>query len=163
MRVGLDAAIQQADALARKGSPTEALALMENAARDYPNNARAWLVLGRARARVHTNDLAGAEAALRTAVKLAPQSFENRVELGLALFGEKKFSDAAKCFRAVIQIKPDLASAYYNLALCLVQLHENAEALVHAHHAVRLDPADTRARSLVEKLQQPRAAISAKP
>jgi len=48
--------------------------------------------------------------------------------LGLALVGMKRASDAAAEFKQAIDLKPQYAEAHYNLAVAYLQLGKRSEA-----------------------------------
>ncbi|HWG46983.1 MAG TPA: tetratricopeptide repeat protein [Gemmataceae bacterium] len=136
--VGMKSSCARANTLLDLGRSGEALTLLEHTVRDYPQEEFPWLTLGMARAR--SGNLAGAEEALRTATRLAPQSVESQFSLGLVLFRRFKRAEAAACFRRVVQLKPDSAEGYYNLANCLNRQGDRAGAIEALQAAIRCNP-----------------------
>jgi tetratricopeptide (TPR) repeat protein len=60
--------------------------------------------------------------------------------LGTALQRQGRYEDALKAFDKAIQIKPDLAASWTNLASVLIDLERPDEALLSFAHALKLDP-----------------------
>jgi tetratricopeptide (TPR) repeat protein len=127
----------------RQGRVPEAVALLRNTVRDYPDADRAWVLLGQALLR--DKDLAGAERALRSAVRLAPASAEAQFYLGYTLHFSGDLKEASSYIRRAIELKSHYAEAYYTLGHCLMKLGDSAGAIDAFRSAARLKPdiADT--------------------
>jgi tetratricopeptide (TPR) repeat protein len=138
LRTGLNAMADNAESWLQKGAVTNAVALMQQAVAQYPDQMRAWLVLGKASA--HARDLPAAENALRRAVQLAPDSVAARTELGSALFARQKYAEAEASYREALRISPQLAEAWFNLGLCLMNQRETARAIDAFQNATRFKP-----------------------
>lgn len=171
-RTGLGATIDLANFYLRQGNAKSAVALMEQAARDYPEKPRAWLVLGKALSEA-TNH-AAAEQALRKAVLLEPTSLDARVDLGSALFGQAKYSEAEANFREAIRLQPSLAEGWFNLGLCRMNQRDNEGAVEAFQKAANLKPDLTltyirwgqalgRLRRVPEAIQQLKHALELSP
>jgi tetratricopeptide (TPR) repeat protein len=138
LRVGNQARLASADQLLHKNRVADALSLLQQATRDQPEAAWAWLNLGRMLNR--QRDFLGAERALRAAVRLEPGSVEAQFQLGVALFQQGKPEDAVAHFREAARLKPDHALAHYNLGHCLKRGDVTAGAVEAFRAAVRCRP-----------------------
>jgi tetratricopeptide (TPR) repeat protein len=138
LRVGRRIQLEQADGLVAQGRPGEAVAILQQAARDFPNAEAVWVSLGKAL--MAQGDVPAAEHALRRAVQLAPEAAEARFQLGVALFRAAAYPAAAECFRKAADLKPAFALAYYNLGHCLQQQGDRPAAIQAFQDAVRYRP-----------------------
>ncbi len=130
--------VARANQLLAEDRAPEAVALLRQTLRDYPDLDRAWYLLGKGL--IQQNDLTGAEAALRQATRLAPDAVEYQYDLGTVLFMRRQPAAAAECFRKATALKPDFARAYYNLGHCLKQQGDRDGALEAFRNAVRSEP-----------------------
>ena len=138
LRTGLIAMTDTAENWLKQGYVTNAVALMQEAVRQYPERMSAWLVLGKTL--TQSGKLADAERALRHAVQLEPDSVAARTELGSALFAQAKYSEAEANYREALRINPNLAEAWFNLGLCLMNQRDSAHAIEAFQNAVRFKP-----------------------
>jgi tetratricopeptide (TPR) repeat protein len=79
-------------------------------------------------------------AAARRALVLQPNYPEVLSNLGIALYEQKKFSEAADAHRRAIGCKPDFALAHSNLGNALFALKHFKEAAAAHRRALELDP-----------------------
>ncbi len=79
-------------------------------------------------------------AALRRAVDLAPQSFENHFYLGASLALADRQAEASAEFQQAILIRADAAPAYLALAVALWKQGQAEAALVPLRKCLELDP-----------------------
>jgi tetratricopeptide (TPR) repeat protein len=151
LRTGKQAALERADKRLREGRISEAVALLQDTVRDYPDADWGWYLLGKA----HNlrQDWPAAEQALRRAAELTPGAAEIQFQRGVALFHLERLQAATACFRTATQLKPDYDVAYYNLGRCLHRLGDRVEAIEAFRAALRCEPnlAEAR-RALVELL-----------
>src|SRR5439155_23956179 len=84
LRTGKQAALERADKRLRQGRIAEAVTLLQDTVRDYPNSDWAWYLLGKAHNLRH--DWLAAEQALRRAAELTPAAAEIQFHRGVALF-----------------------------------------------------------------------------
>jgi tetratricopeptide (TPR) repeat protein len=138
LRVGIRTRLEEANRLLEQGKVDEAVAFLQQAARDYPEADAVWVSLGRAL--VRQGNLVAAERTLRRAVEIAPEAAEARFQLGVALFSQKAYPAAADCFRKAVELKPAHALAYYNLGHCLMLQDDRAGAIEAFGGAVRCRP-----------------------
>jgi tetratricopeptide (TPR) repeat protein len=127
LKTGMKAQLYRAESWLRNGRIPDAIRLLQQTVRDYPDSYYAWLMFGRALTR--QRNLKVAEQALNTALKLAPDSAETQFYLGVALFLQKDYRAAEALFRNAVKIKPDFAMAHYNFGCCLRQQGDRAGAL----------------------------------
>jgi len=59
-----------------------------------------------------------------TAIQLAPSDPGLRLELGGVLYAAKQYPDAIQFFQQAVNLKPDLANGYYNLANAYVKVEQ---------------------------------------
>jgi tetratricopeptide (TPR) repeat protein len=152
-QVGRQAQLARASKLLRQGREREAVALMRETVRDYPDGASGWLGLGRAL--VQARDYRGAEQALREAVRLNPDLVEGYFYLGVSHFERGDHLSAAPAFRRATELRPDYALAYYNLGHCLKRQGDRPGALAAFREAVRLKPHFAQAHSNLGELLIP--------
>ncbi|MFH1561767.1 MAG: hypothetical protein ABID04_04305 [Patescibacteria group bacterium] len=88
------------------------------------------------------NAVSGAEdwalAAYQQLIGLSPTNPNLRVDFGGLLFGLKQYEAAARQFELAVNLKPDLANAWYNWAWSLKQQDRLAEAVARLQQAVSL-------------------------
>lgn len=147
-----------ASSLANKTDATEAdkaqvAELLQQAVREArsatlldPLDVENWAVL----AQIYQNMVGAAEQADQFAVQSYVQAVENdptnpnlRVQLGGIFLAQKQFQQAASLFKQSVDLKPDFANGYYNLAFTLKELgaFEDADAAYKA--LLQLIPADS--------------------
>lgn len=78
-----------------------------------------------------------------TAIQTNPQSPGLRVELGGVLYAAENYTEAAQFFQQAINLKPDFANAYYNLANALVRAGQLESAKSVYQQTLQLVPADS--------------------
>jgi tetratricopeptide (TPR) repeat protein len=117
----------------------QAMELLRQAIRDYPDSPMVWLMLGRGL--IRANNPRGAEQALRKSAELLRDSPETQFYLGVALFLQMKHTEAVPFFRRATELKPDYTLAYYNLGECLLREKDVREAEAAYRSALRSQPA----------------------
>jgi tetratricopeptide (TPR) repeat protein len=152
MRAGQQVLLQQADALERRGLVAEAAKVLEQMAREYPNE-RTYLALGATL--IKLGDYPRAEQVLRTCLRLDPDRPMANHYLAVALFLQAEkfwpqpaererarglFRDAADAARRAVAHKPDDAIAYVFLGRSLNYLGEREAALASLRKAVECRP-----------------------
>ena len=135
VRTGMKANLRRAENLLKRNHPVEAIALLQNVVKEYPDSYYAWLILGRALTR--QKNLKAAEHALETAFKLAPESPETQFYLGVVLHYQGNYRRAETLFRGAAEAKPNFAEAHYNLGHCLVEKGDRAGAVEAFRAALR--------------------------
>ncbi|MBI1915102.1 MAG: tetratricopeptide repeat protein [Planctomycetes bacterium] len=135
--------------------------------RGCPADARAYVGLGRNL--IQRGDAQGAERALLSALRLAPDNVRAHYQLARLLYERaaqrrrqggdpaelrQQFRAAADHARRAIAGKPDLAEAHLILGQALQEDGQTDEARRHLEQAVRLSkPGDTRAQEALSKLK----------
>jgi len=138
LTTGMRTHLSRADKWLRQGRVREAISLVQQTVRDYPDAYHAWLMLGRAL--IKERNFKEAEQALNTALKLAPDSPETQFHLGVALFLQGKQPAAETLFRSATEAKPNFAMAHYNLGHCLQHKGDRAGATEAFRVALRCQP-----------------------
>jgi tetratricopeptide (TPR) repeat protein len=138
VRLGKLALLLQARKLRLEDRGAEAILVLRQAVRDYPNADDAWHQLGQAYLRA--KDPQSAEPAFRRAGELAPRSHEHVFYRGAALAAMEDIPAATACFRKAIQLDPTFAPAHHNLGNCLMQAKDPEGAIAAYRTAVRYGP-----------------------
>lgn len=138
LSTGKQARISQADQFLGQNRPHEAITVLQDVVRDYPDADWAWLLLGRAF--LTARDLSAAERALRRAAQLAPGSLLVHYHLGIVALVKKDYSEAAASFRKALQLQPDFALAHGDLGTCLFLQGDRAGAEEAFRMALRCKP-----------------------
>jgi tetratricopeptide (TPR) repeat protein len=138
LRVGKRVELENIDRLLHQDRFREALPLLKRVVQNYPDEAWAWEMLGRAC--LGLQDLPGAERALRKAAELKPDMAEAQFYLGLGLFFQKDPRAAAACFQKATQLKPGYAEAHYNLGHSLEEQGDEAGAIAAFRAAIGCKP-----------------------
>ena len=68
------------------------------------------------------------------------QQAERYYNQGVGLFSEGQYSNASSKFDQAIEIKANFPKAYYNRALCYIELKDLSSALTDLGSAITLDP-----------------------
>jgi len=111
----------------------------QTALRLNPNLAEAHSAHGRILQTID-RDLVGAEAALRHALGLAPQSVLAMRWLGVMLAQQGHLEDAEAIMRSAIALDPLSATLRYNLGIYLISLARYEEAETSIRRAIELQP-----------------------
>ena len=109
----LDAARELGMALARAGEHDRARRQLEGLTRRFPRDGRYWHAL--AFAHIQANRPREAEQALRTAIRLPPEDFEEHRDLGSLLASLKRESEARAEYRVALGLAPRDPSTWLNL------------------------------------------------
>jgi tetratricopeptide (TPR) repeat protein len=138
LRTGKHAWRGRADRLALDGRNADAVALLQQTRRVYPDADDVWLQLGQLYLKMR--DGRAAEQALRRATELAPRQHLNVYYLGVAQIVLGNLQGAAACFRKAVELKPDYAPAHHNLGKCLSETGDVAGAREAYRTALRCEP-----------------------
>lgn len=138
LRTGKQVGLARADLLLSQGRQSDAIVLLQEILREYPDSDWGWLLLGRAF--LGQRALPAAEEALRKAAQQAPGSMEVQYYLGVVLLLREDPGGAALCFRRATEIKPDFAEAYHNLGHCLLRQGDRTGAVEAFRKAVLCKP-----------------------
>jgi tetratricopeptide (TPR) repeat protein len=116
--------------------PAEAIALLREAVKNAPGEARMHYNLGFALAQ--TGDPKGAVAAFQDAVRLAPTDAVTRYQLGTLHFQQKQFKEAEAEFLKVTRLQPNNVNAYINLGVARAGQKNMAGAIEPLRKAIEL-------------------------
>jgi tetratricopeptide (TPR) repeat protein len=94
-----------------------------------------------------------AAACFRHAAAIQPDFADAYHNLAHCLLRQGDRKGAIEAFRAALNCKPNHIAAHLDLADVLVQEGRSAEAVAQARYAVELNPAEPRAKKLLEQLQ----------
>ena len=122
-----------------EGKAGEAKALFEELGRQYPNEADVHLFLGITQLRLRNPE--GAVAAIKRAVGENPNHAQARTLLGwIELEVRGDLEAAIKEYQKVIELRPELAEAYSNLAAAQRKKGEFSRALENLDEALKRKP-----------------------
>ncbi len=125
--------------LEKKGRLYDALDACQHLVQIQPQFAMGWQNLGRLALTMGIPLLA--EHALRRVVQQEPDSLLGLDWLGNALFGQKKFAEAAEVFGRVLEKGATEANYFANYGHALYRLGEQSKAIEHYKQALQLEPA----------------------
>ncbi len=122
LQVGMEARLDRARDLRRAGQPARAARLLADATTRYPDSEPLWRALGEAL--IDAKEYREAERAFSEAVRCDPNSCEAHYRLGIARYSQldrrpEILVEAARSFRAAIELAPTLYLPHFFLALCL--------------------------------------------
>jgi len=122
-----------------QGKAEEAKAAFEELLKQYPNDADLQLFLGMSLLRLR--DPQAAILAIKKAISIDPNHVEARTLLGyVELEVRGDFDAAIREYTKVIELKPDSAVAYANLAVAQKKKGELDQAVVSLNKALELKP-----------------------
>lgn len=138
LRVGKVAQMQRGEELLITGQFHSGVRWMQKVTQQYPNAARAWMLLGAA----YTGDgkPAQGEKMLRKSLALDPKSAECYNHLGDAVARQNRNREAAQWFRKALAFNPRSAEFHFNLGVCLFRLGDMTGASKEFSTTLRLDP-----------------------
>lgn len=120
------------------GRVEDAAPLVQQLAREHPQFAESWLLLGRWQ--LLGRNAVAAETSTRRHLELESQSVNGVFQLGSALLAQNRFEEAAVAFRQATQLKADFGPAFYNLGFALARSGRTREAITPFREAIRHNP-----------------------
>jgi arylsulfatase A-like enzyme/Flp pilus assembly protein TadD len=126
-----------ARALAKLGHVDDAKGWLRKATGSNPENYRAWYQLGLLEA---ANDPTKAQAAYEKAVAIQPNFSQGQRELGIALFTQTNYSDAAIHLEKARALGLEDAHLHNFLGISYSQMHQISKAASEHQRAIELDP-----------------------
>lgn len=120
------------------GRVDEAAPLVQQLAREHPQFAESWLLLGRWQ--LLGRNAVAAEGSTRRHLEFEPQSVNGVFQLGSALLAQNRFEEAAGVFRQATQLKADFGPAFYNLGFALARSGRTRDAIAPFREAIRHNP-----------------------
>lgn len=124
--------------LTQRGQAHEGAGLMRRSVTNNPPVAHLYTNL--AGALLSIRDIAGAEAASRSALQLEPNLAQGRLDLGNALWGQGKLEEAVAEFRRGVESDARRWDIFGALGLCLGDLGRFDESLAALQKVVELEP-----------------------
>jgi tetratricopeptide (TPR) repeat protein len=120
--------------LLKLGNFSKVISVLEDALKTFGPDPWIYSSLGYAyRAQ---GDRKAAIDAYRHACSLVPEDPERQYDLGLTLYLDSDYADAAASFESALRLKPEWGgSAHFNLAMAYWQLRQYDKALAHARIA----------------------------
>ena len=94
---------------------------------------------------MHGGDAAGAEAAFREVIRLAPDLPDAHLDLGLVLAREGRLDDAVAQLRQALALDPKLPGAHMFLGIFLSQTNHPDESAAALREEIALDPKNAEA------------------
>ncbi|MDQ6788000.1 MAG: tetratricopeptide repeat protein, partial [Acidobacteriota bacterium] len=122
--------------LSRTENPLKALDYCRRAAEAEPTNINH--AVGYGAALVQAKQFENATVILRRILQIAPDNFTARANLATALFELKRFEEAKTEYVFITEKQPNLAIAYYFLAIAHDQLSEYADAMANYQQFLKL-------------------------
>lgn len=151
LSLGLPARINLAGKLRDEQRDPEALTLLEDTVRKYPDSGIAWDHLGRLRGALRR--FPESEQALQRSVELVPQSGDAWYFLGLSRLAQDKLDDALVALRRAAELRPANAQIHCKIAACLASKGDRAGAEHAYQEALRYQPDCAEARDELAKLR----------
>ena len=132
-----------------QGDGPQAISILEDLVRRYPNYATAWDRLGRFRGNMR--QFGAAEQALRRSVELAPERGDSWLLLGLAQLELRKLDEALASLRTAARLKPTDAQTRFKIGVCLALKGDATGAAEAYREALRFQPDLVEAREALAK------------
>ncbi|HTZ57075.1 MAG TPA: tetratricopeptide repeat protein [Acidobacteriaceae bacterium] len=128
----------KANDLLQAGKPAEAAQIYRHMLEANPNSA--WTAYNLALALEETNDLNGAEDALRKGTEIDPKIAKIRAELGQLKLSEGDLESAQQWLQSALDLEPQLAGARGNLAMIYARKGDLATAEKLIRQSLEDDP-----------------------
>ncbi len=136
------ASLLLSDFLVQNGDFAQAIALLEQAARRYPQDER--LDVWRARLLLLRDDVTAARSALASAHSRKSQSTELMLAVGELERLEGQASAASAAYQSALALSPDLARAWHGLGVVQTEREDFSNAQISLRRAMALDQHATR-------------------
>jgi spermidine synthase len=133
--------------------PRGAIELLRKIPRLSSSYFEAQMVLGEVYIKVGRGE--DARRSFAAAREADPKSTEAAAGLARALQIDQNYGEAAKAWQEVVALRPDVAAAHVQLALCLMRLNRIDEAKAACRKALEINPSDRRATELLKDLSNP--------
>lgn len=135
------AMLGQSEMMLRRNRVAEALALLEEAAKQAPNSAIVQTALGRFY--FSQKNVAKAEIAYKQAIKLDKSNLQANMDLGDLYLGNLgKTTEAITAFRGAIAARSDYSAAHFGLGMALLAAGDKRLAAISLEEAARISPKD---------------------
>jgi tetratricopeptide (TPR) repeat protein len=133
----------------KQNDPAAAERALRKALKLTPDSVEAWFHLGITL--FAKKDLRGAGECFRKATERKPDA-QAYYLLGHCLAPQGDEGGAIEAFRKALRYQPNYAQAHLDLGTLLAKRGQNADALLHLGYAVQLDPANLRAKKLLQQV-----------
>lgn len=134
-------------------SPSEAEAMLLQAIDISPDNARAYLTLGKYR--THTKEYEEAITAYKNAIRLDPSLSDALFNLGFIYANTGRLENAETAFIGAVRLKPPyLGKSLFNLAVVQEKLGKKEQCLANLEKAVAMMPQNEKASNYLNRLKQ---------
>ncbi|HTU91134.1 MAG TPA: tetratricopeptide repeat protein, partial [Gemmataceae bacterium] len=147
---GLSVYLKRANDLVAQRRSRQAVELLEETAKRYPQSPAVWLLLGDIWRKLGRRDQA--EEAFAEAVRVDRESVDGWFRLGCIQAERSRPRESADSFRRTIRLKPDHTDAYFNLGHRLKELGDSAGAIDAFQAALRCCPDYERARQALREM-----------
>jgi tetratricopeptide (TPR) repeat protein len=151
LQVGLKARLQRGPDLLGQGKIGQAVSLLRETTRRYPDSDLAWATLGYALD--VARDFPGAENAFKKAVELAKENPDHWFNLGYFYQTKLRYQAAVDAYRQAIRLRPTAAQTHFNLGECLEELNDRKNAADAFRTALRYRPDMEAAKTHLTKLE----------
>ncbi len=138
LRTGLKVRLSEADRLYQENRVNESIQMLEHLVRDYPNSEWARILL--ARGFIRKRELKQAEATLKEALRLNPNSFQANFRMGVLYQVGGQHKHAIDWFEKSLQLQPSNAVSLKNVAMSQFILGERESAGRNLKRAVEVQP-----------------------
>jgi tetratricopeptide (TPR) repeat protein len=152
LRRGLAIRLQRANDLFAQQRYPQAMELLEETVKRYPQAMAARLLLGDFCRRLGRSEQA--EQTFAEAVRIDPESADAWFRLGSIQAVRSRIREATDSFRKTIAFKPDHADAHYNLGQCLKQQGDSAGATEEFRAALRCRPDHKPAQQALREMEK---------
>ncbi len=130
--------IQQLQALVQQGQVDRLVELLNEAVRQYPQEAEIHHLFGWAATQQRRYEEAVAH--FREAVRLKPDAAGSQNNLGLLLLEQERLGEAIEAFKAAVGAQPNYVDGLTNLSLALARAGLCEHALFFLNEALKHDP-----------------------
>jgi tetratricopeptide (TPR) repeat protein len=138
MRVGAFGMMSRALALLRCGQTWQAIVMMEELVRKYPDYSRAYLELGQTY--ITVKDYAASERHLKEGIRRKPDLVQAHTILAGLLQMQNRIDEALVHHREAIRLRPDACAAHMGIGNCLLQKGDPKGAMAAFQEALRYRP-----------------------
>lgn len=122
----------------RKDRISDAMAMFDECGPEMKNSADFWFNMGVARTKL--GDAGAAEEAYRQALSLDSKHVGSLNNLGLLLYGQARYTEAAGAFKALYDLNTDNKGAQLNLAAAYANSNRLREAMVLWREFIKANP-----------------------
>jgi arylsulfatase A-like enzyme/Flp pilus assembly protein TadD len=126
-----------ARALAKLGRADEANTWLQKALQNNPQNYQAWYQMGLLEG---AGNPATAQVSFEKAIAIQPNFSAGQRELGMVLFQQSNYANAAPHLEKAIELGLEDARLHNFLGVCYNHTNRSAKAVAEFQHAIKIDP-----------------------